>query len=507
MRKKIVIIGGGVAGLSAGIYGQKYGYDTEIIEMHTLPGGQCTAWDRKGYCFDYCLHWLVGTATGPFHDIWKETGVIADGVKIIDHEVHTKIVDEQGNSFILYTNIDRWEKYLIDIAPEDAATIRGMCADMRKGARLEPFSAPPELRSPLDYLRAICKMPRAIMLMMKYGNKSCRDYFKKLNFKNKRLSFFFNNLYGERDFSALAFLMMLGWFYHKNAGYLVGGSLPMTARMAEKYAALGGTLTLGRKVKSIIVENDTSIGITLADGSVIEADYVVSAADGHATLYDMLEGEYLSDKIKAAYAEWPLFTPLVQVSFGIDKRVPTEFPVQTYLAKGCTIGGTVLDSGYTIMNYCFDPTMAPEGKTVIVLRYETPWELWRDLEGDAYKAEKRQIEQDSRAILEQYLPGIAAHIEVIDIATPKTDVRYTGVWKGAYEGFMPTSKNITKSLDTTLPGLKNFYMCGQWLFPGGGLPPSAQSGKWVVQLMRKKDNMVPHTNLCKIVGMVRLPMQ
>jgi phytoene dehydrogenase-like protein len=89
--------------------------------------------------------------------------------------------------------------------------------------------------------------------------------------------------------------------------------------------------------------------------------------------------------------------------------------------------------------------------------------------------------------MEKHLPGITGHIEVIDIATPKSDVRYTGVWKGAYEGFMPTGKNITKSLTMTLPGLKNFYMCGQWLFPGGGLPPAAQSGKWVIQLMTSKD--------------------
>jgi phytoene dehydrogenase-like protein len=49
MKRKIIIVGGGIAGLSAGVYGQKYGYDTEIYEMHTIPGGQCTAWERKGY--------------------------------------------------------------------------------------------------------------------------------------------------------------------------------------------------------------------------------------------------------------------------------------------------------------------------------------------------------------------------------------------------------------------------------------------------------------------------
>ncbi len=65
-------------------------------------------------------------------------------------------------------------------------------------------------------------------------------------------------------------------------------------------------------------------------------------------------------------------------------------------------------------------------------------------------------------LLEKHYPGITEHIEVVDVATPRTNVRYTGVWKGSYEGFMPTSKNIMKVLDMTLPGLEHFYMIGQW---------------------------------------------
>lgn len=41
---KIIIIGGGIAGLSAGVFGQKYGFETEIFEMHSVPRGQCTHW-------------------------------------------------------------------------------------------------------------------------------------------------------------------------------------------------------------------------------------------------------------------------------------------------------------------------------------------------------------------------------------------------------------------------------------------------------------------------------
>ena len=101
MSKKVVIIGGGIAGLSAGIYAAMNDFDTEIIEMSAVAGGQCTAWDRKGYRFDYCLHWLVGTSKGAFHQIWKETNVLNDETEVIDHEIHSRyrIISEMNLSF------------------------------------------------------------------------------------------------------------------------------------------------------------------------------------------------------------------------------------------------------------------------------------------------------------------------------------------------------------------------------------------------------------------------
>ena len=56
MKKSVAIIGGGISGLAAGCYAQMNGYDTQLFEMHDKPGGLCTAWDRKGYTIDGCLH-------------------------------------------------------------------------------------------------------------------------------------------------------------------------------------------------------------------------------------------------------------------------------------------------------------------------------------------------------------------------------------------------------------------------------------------------------------------
>ena len=495
MSKKIVIIGGGVAGLSAGIYARLNGFDAEIIEMHSITGGQCTAWDRKGFRFDYCLHWLVGTRKGPFNDIWKETGAIDESVNIIDHEIHTRLYSSDGKEFILYTSLDRWEKYLCNMAPEDKKNIRKMCGDMRKSSFLQPYSDPPGLRSLSHSIISSFKMMPVMILFTKYGKMSCDEYFAKLNFKNKDLSFFFKSMFGTRDFSALAFIMMFAWFNQKNAGYLEGGSLPLAQRMTRKFTDLGGKLTNRKRVAKIITESGVAKGVVLSDGSEIRADYVISAADGHSTIFDMLEGKYVSKKITDAYNKWELFTPIVQVSFGINSVIKSDSPVDSWIVKDQYIGKTKTTNGYSIMNYCFDRTMAPEGKTTLVLRYESPWDIWKDMNKEEYEKEKLQIEADSRVILEKHFPGITGSIEVVDVATPVTDVNYTGVWKGSYEGFLPTSKNLMSNLKLTLPGLRKFYMAGQWLFPGGGLPPAGQSGKWAVQYICKEEKLPFRTSI------------
>ena len=487
MSKKIIIIGGGVAGLSAGIYAAMNEFDTEIIEMHSIAGGQCTAWNRKKYRFDYCLHWLLGTSKGAFNDIWKETNVLNEDTEIINHEIHSQIYDKDRNEFIIYSDIDRWEEYLIDIAPEDAKVIKRMCNDMRKSGLLEPLALPPELRNLADYIKFISKVLPVVNLVRKFGRITCKEYFDKLGFKSEKIRSVFYEMYGERNFSALGFIFMLAWFNQKNAGYIKGGSLPLTQRMVEKFIQLGGSISYNKKVERIVVENDTAKGVVLTDGTQILSDYVIGTADGYTTIYKMLEGKYVSKKADFAFKNWELFTPIVQVSFGISSSIKSVAPFIINISKDLKIGRTRLKSGYSIMNYSFDTTMAPEGKTSIVLRYDSPWELWENLEGDEYQDEKKEIEKDAISYLEVEFPGITEFIEVIDVATPKTDVRYTGVKDGAYEGFMPSKENMMKALDMHLPKLSNFYMAGQWLYPGGGLPPSAQSGKWAVQLISKKE--------------------
>lgn len=81
----IVIIGGGVTGLSAGIHlladsGQAH--RVTVCERHTVPGGNLTGWVRGGCYIDNCVHWLVGTnpATALYRE-WVKLGAL-DGAEI-----------------------------------------------------------------------------------------------------------------------------------------------------------------------------------------------------------------------------------------------------------------------------------------------------------------------------------------------------------------------------------------------------------------------------------------
>ena len=60
--KKIIIVGAGLAGLTAGIYARQSGFDVTIYESHNIPGGASTSWRRKGYYFEGGLHWLTGSS-------------------------------------------------------------------------------------------------------------------------------------------------------------------------------------------------------------------------------------------------------------------------------------------------------------------------------------------------------------------------------------------------------------------------------------------------------------
>jgi phytoene dehydrogenase-like protein len=491
-QKSMLIIGAGVAGLCTGSYAQMNGFSTRILELHSLPGGLCTNWKRGNYTVDGCLHWLVGSSpVNPMYHLWEELGVVQNHKFLYLDEflVHE---GKSGKALHIYRSLDRLEQHMLEYAPEDAKLIRefiGAARDMKKVEM--PVDKAQETMGMMEGMGMMLKMMPKFGLLRKWGSITAEDYTKA--FKNRELAEAINESWLP-DFSLLFLLMTLAWLDAGDAGYALGGSLPIARTLEARYKSLGGDISYQTRVKKIIVENDKAVGVVLEDGTELRADIVVSCADGFHTIWDMLGGKYLDEKITKWYKETPIFQPLVHVALGCNR----DFADVPHVVGGISIPipkplviGEQRYQRLPLMVYNFDPGYAPSGKTVIKVMVQSRYDYWQKLAGDekAYEAEKERIAREIVEGLESRFPGITNQIEMTDVATPLTFERYTGNWQGSFEGWMMTPKNWMKRVKKTLPGLGNFYMAGQWVEPGGGLPGGLMSGRNVVQLICK-DNAV-----------------
>jgi phytoene dehydrogenase-like protein len=487
MDKSIIIIGGGLTGLAAGCYGQMNGYKTSIFEMHKIAGGVCTAWKRKGYIIDGAMNWLVGTnPRSIFYKFWEELGATRDW-KIYNHDRYSIVETKDGKAFTNYCDADRYEQYLLELAPEDRDVIREYIRAIRTFSEFEsPVDKPAELFDSSD-MAGLAKLAPFMQLLQKWGAVSTQDFANR--FKNPYLRQILPSAVGGM---ILWTIMALGWQHSKSAGYPIGGALALVEPIVRRYQALGGQLHCRSKVIRILVEDNKAIGVKLEDGTEHRADWVVSAADGRTTIFDMLGGKYVDDKIKNMYDHPNLFAPLIYIGLGINRSfedVPASIGGLSFpLEKPVIIAGKE-QKKMNLLVYNFDPTLSPGGKNVAHVAYPTDYDYWQKLrqEPERYKAEKERIADDVIAGLEQRFPGITAQVEMRDVATPMTWVRLTGNWRGSYEGWMFGSSTFTSSMSKTLPGLGNFYMAGQWVNPGGGMPTAAMSGRQTIQLVCHQD--------------------
>ncbi len=492
MADDIIVIGAGVAGLSTGCYAQMNGYQARIFEMHDKPGGLLTAWKRKGYTFDGCVHWVMGTApVSSFYVIWGELGVLA-ATEFVHFDEFAHIINPDGEELVLYTDMDKLEEHMIAMAPEDAKAIRGMTRTIRRLSRFDPpiILCARERMGPIDGLQALWQVLPLADVFWRHNNQDWATYVER--FENPFLRDVLTKVYPP-GFPTVTVLVVMATQYARAGGYPLGGSLPMARAIEQRFLGLGGQVDYKARVTEIIVENDRAVGVRLEDGTEHRAPTIVSAADGHSTIFEMLGGRYIDETVQRYYDELPPFEPIIMVSLGVELDL-AEHPhgVAYFLDGPIHIAGQEL-TRIGFRHYAFDPNMAPPGHTVCTAVFDVEWERWEKLGEDraAYEAEKERIAQQVIAALDARIPGLADAVRVVDVATPLTTARYTGNWKGSVEGWMFSHEVMAMmmrgGMKKTLPGLERFHMVGQWVEPGGGLPPAAKCGRDLIQNLCHRD--------------------
>ena len=476
--------------MSAGAYLQMNGFETEIFELNSTPGGVCTSWKRGDYTVDWCVHWLVGSgASDSFYERWSEL-IDMQELEIVDHEEYAVVEDVQGNRLHIYTDLDRLEHEMLTKAPEDEAQIKEFIAACRHLVHLDmPNEQAMQVANFWYKIKAVWKMLPYLGDFGKYSRISTADYANK--FGNPLLHKAIYSLF-EPEFPILFCMMTLAWMHKKAAGYPIGGSLNFARRIADRFEELGGKFQFDSRVSKILVENGKAAGIELANGETHSGDYVISAADAHSTIFDMLGSKFTHPKLEEFFANRQTFPSLVFVALGVGRTfhaAPHSYLIS--LEKPLEIDPETNLNDLYLRIHNFDPTLAPAGKTLVSCLMETRnWEYWTDLHRNnpqVYREEKQRIIDAIVDILEKKLGNVRFFVEMTDVTTPATIISFTNNWKGSFEGWLLTTETGFKQLPNTLQDLENFFLCGQWVAVGGGLPTAMMSGRDVAQMICRQE--------------------
>lgn len=499
MAQKIIIIGGGVAGLTAGIYAQKAGFDSVVYEKNPVLGGQCTGWKRNGFYIDNCITWMTnGAPKFPVYKMWKAVGFLGDenGNEIPCRQHDAFWTSEyNGQSYTFWADLKRAEKEMLELSPQDKKEIKKFFKAVRQCEHLlVPYTAPLDMMG-LGELTAIgLKLLPVGIAMQKYKNCNLSDLAER--FKHPLLKKAFVD-YLPGDY--LASIMMNAYASIANGGGGVpdGGSFKVAQRMKAIYEKLGGVCHANAPVKEILLEDSPSgkkgqkraAGVLLESGEKVLGDYVIPSCDTHYVFEKLLDARYMPPRLKYAYEHpeehkngstfhivYECETPAPQ----IGRR--TYFECKPFELAGATI------SRLNMKNYKLDPINAPADKALIevkVLEKEPQYLYWKNLrETDkaAYDAAKQKAGADILERLEERVPELKGKLKYLDAWTPYTYTRYCNSYMGNFMTFI-TSKNSSNLFNVkgTLKGLDNVVLAGQWLSMPGGLPMAMTSGKFAVQ--------------------------
>lgn len=490
-QKTIVIIGGGVAGLSAGIYAEQHGFHAIILEKNPSVGGMCTGWYRKGFYLDGCIHWLTGTKEGTYlHEMWRNLGAFNKQDDII-YLPSWGTFEYQGQKVTMWRDLDRAEREWKEVSPIDAKMIHKFFKMVRDFTKVElPLDLP---LSMIPLHRKICLGLRILSLWPSYlatMSQSCEQFAKK--FKSPVIRFALTKSQ-VGDGNLFSMIYSYATVVMGDGGIPAGASKPMVERMKNKFLDLGGSLRLNANVERVIVQSGYATGVKLTNGETVKGDYVVSCLDTNYTLKKLLQNQYSFPSFQKRFDN-PKRNPspsCVLLHFSVKKDnnlpIPYSFDVEPFAVGGINI------NHITVRSYSYDESFTRKDKTVLSVMVDQTnleYPYWRALSKNRalYEKIKNEIAEEVKERILNHIPSLE-ELEVLDVSTPYTFNHYVNSSNGVYMGFFFTKRDAMFAHNGVLRGLKNFYLSGQWLQGPGGLPIAMTQGKFAIQRICKKEKL------------------
>ena len=499
MKKKIVIIGGGVAGLSAGINAELNGFDSIILEKNPVLGGLCTGWERKGSQIDGCIHWLTGTKEGTsLNRLWKEVGALNRQEDII-YLPTWGVFNYDGVEVPLYCDLAKAEEAWLKISPKDKKAIHLFFTIVKKLGSVDlPLDNPAIMlpfKTKIQLGIAVLKaMPHYFTSM----NASCESFAKK--FKHPALRWTLTHIQPGRG-NLYSMCYCYATIANGNGGIPRHGSRAMIERMKDRYLKLGGEIRLNSEVTKINTYKKNVESVTLKNGDIVKGNYYISACDAFYVLYNLLENIYAHHALAERYNKPSKHPAPSCVLINYQMEIVTKLNIPyIFKIKPFKVGEKEIDH-ISVRDYSYEPDYIKNNKTVLQVLIDQDsldYDYWEKLHADItkYRSYKNELADYVQKLIVENIPALDGKLTLLDVATPITFNRYTNASRGSYMSFLFNDKKGVMLSKGKVQGLHNLYLSGQYMQSPGGLPLALASGRFSVQWIVKKEK----SKLQKLLG-------
>jgi all-trans-retinol 13,14-reductase len=489
-----VIIGSGLGGLSCAAAFARQRFKPLVLEQHDRPGGYATSFKRAvGFEFDVSLHSTsVGERNG-VHNLIPGFPEITD-VNFLPHPHLYRVIFPDHDIRVPQKDLKGYIDLLARHFPEEREGIEGIFGDMQGVA--SDLGKLTGSNGKVDMGRFPSDFPHLFKCSTRTWEQMVNERIKAPKLKAIISSLW---MYYGLPPSSLAAI----YYAMPTIGYLMGGGYYPKGRSQKISNALvkfiedrGGKVLLKTRVEKILVKDRSAYGVMTADGCEFRGKVVVSNVSAHSTFRKMIGEEdslkeYLSDmdRYSISLSSFQVFLGLKQDlvrKTGIqDSEIFVETEYDSESAYKAALRADVENGGFAVALYDnVDKGYSPEGKNTLNVMVLQGYEHWQKYEADYFKGNKAAYRKEKERMADiliskaeqRLLPGLSKVVEVKEIGTPLTNVRYTGNYRGAVYGWDQTLDNSgMRRLPHKTP-INNLYLSGAWTRPGHGYGAVLYSG-------------------------------
>lgn len=494
MNYDCIIIGAGMAGLTSALKLASSGKKVLVLEKQPVPGGVATSFRRKGFIFESSLHFVDALAKGEeIRDFLDEHG-ISDRVEFIGLQEFGRVIYPE-HDFIVGNDFEGLKELLKNDFPAEHAGIEEFFGDINRFYKhFDNFTG-----SKLPLWLNMFLLPFLNPMVIKASCLNLEQFITR-KIKDKKLRGVISTLWGfiglpPAELSAFYFLIVLRGCWGRKTAYVKGGFSQMFRAMVDKIREGGSEVRFNTTVKNIITDGNKRVKLVLSDkGEEFRAGSVISNANAIDTLVNLIDVASLRESYAKKLSQLEKSVSAVTVYLGLDVDV-SSLGMKNHLlsinslydhnlALQNSAAGDYRNCSMAVVSHSLlDAGLAPAGKSAVCIMTLDSYSNWRGLTDEAYQKKKKETASMLVANLEKYLPGLSAHIEVLEVATPLTMARYGSMPEGAIYGFaqnVPQSSINRLSQQTAVGGL---FLAGAWTRPGCGIHGCLVSGKDAADLV------------------------